>query len=106
MKISSIERGEKKQSDLIKEVDLENSRSRRIRTSHCPYLQICPKLGLKTLHLPNSEQFPRKQERIGKKVDSLICMTTASPSTSNMWEGQGEESIADPRDDFFPQMTS
>ena len=45
MKISSIEAGEK-QSDIIKEVDLENSRSIKVRTSHLPSLQTCPNLGL------------------------------------------------------------
>ena len=45
LKISSIEAGEK-QSDIIKEVDLENSRSIKVRTSHLPSLQTCPNLVL------------------------------------------------------------
>lgn len=56
-----MRRREKKQSDMIQERDLENSRSRRI-TSHWPNFHICPKVGLKILPQGTGNNFPESKK--------------------------------------------
>lgn len=65
MNTSSIKKGEKKQGDIIKEVDLENSRSRKIveqvEQVICPPSKFARSWDLKMLHLPNRNKFPESK---------------------------------------------
>ena len=98
LKISSIERGEKKQGDIIKEVDLENSRSRKIveqvEQVICPPSKHARSWDLKMLHLPTGTISQKaRHDRCRDRFPHLYypCLLF-----SNMLEEQGGKDVLIP----------